>query len=253
MKSRLRPRHILKAAGAALFAGFVNLLLFGSLALYTSRSPKIDRSQLVERVPIEVIKRRRRVSLPSRKQESAGRRTKVREVRKRLPVPPRRVQAFRYEVTPLPLPDFSEASSVEVASLVPESFGVFEAAAVPLLQPGSASGAESNRGNGGGGGQRRVFSLGEVDEGPVRLLCPRPVYPPSARRRGLTGRVVVTFTVNERGEVKDPEVVESQGGSLFERSVLSVLGSWRFKPARKGNRPVAVRCRITFTFRLKEL
>ena len=58
-----------------------------------------------------------------------------------------------------------------------------------------------------------------------------PEYPRGAQRRALEGHVTVRYTVTERGEVADVEVVDSQPAGVFDRAVLRALDSLQYAPA----------------------
>jgi len=76
-----------------------------------------------------------------------------------------------------------------------------------------------------------------------------PEFPRSAEKRELAGSVTVEFTVDERGEVRDSRVAESNN-SIFDRSALTAIGRWSFEPVLENGRPVPVRASVKFTFQL---
>ncbi len=78
-----------------------------------------------------------------------------------------------------------------------------------------------------------------------------PLYPPEARSRRIEGRVVVEFTVTERGEVDGPVIVESHPPGVFDQAVLNSVRRWRFKPKEQDGKPVAVRARQPLEFKLR--
>lgn len=82
----------------------------------------------------------------------------------------------------------------------------------------------------------------------VAVSTPRPTYPVRAQRLGLSGKVVVEFTVDEGGAVRDPRIVEAEPPGVFDRAVLRGVRRWRFKPRLEDGRPVAVRIRQTVVF-----
>nr|WP_245168279.1 energy transducer TonB [Desulfobaculum xiamenense] len=74
------------------------------------------------------------------------------------------------------------------------------------------------------------FELGEVDT-PPRLTRPvRPVYPYTARRKGITGVVTVRFLVDAAGNVSRPVIVRAEPQGVFEAAVLDAVARWRFHP-----------------------
>jgi protein TonB len=78
----------------------------------------------------------------------------------------------------------------------------------------------------------------------------RPRYPPTAKRKGIEGVVVVTFEVLEDGRVANPQIVS--GPPEFVDTVLRAVVDWRFQPAHRGEKKVRVRIRRSIRFRLED-
>ena len=69
----------------------------------------------------------------------------------------------------------------------------------------------------------------------------------------IEGYVVVNFGVRENGTVKNPVVVESSPGSLFDEAALSAIDKFRFHPRTHLGDPLAVDdVRMRFVFELNE-
>lgn len=76
-------------------------------------------------------------------------------------------------------------------------------------------------------------------------------YPASARRRGIQGRVIVIFFVNEHGRVEDAVVKEGIGGGCDEEALRVVRQAW-FKPGiGLDGKPIRVEMSVPITFKLK--
>jgi|TARA_Y100000310_G_C20699577_1_gene828491 protein TonB len=91
-----------------------------------------------------------------------------------------------------------------------------------------------------------------------------PTYPRRALRRGMSGWVIVEFTVTATGTVEDPEVVANCGrvqpltkqsdcvdrpSSVFDQAALDAAAKFRYIPRFKDGAPIAVKGvqnRITF-------
>lgn len=74
------------------------------------------------------------------------------------------------------------------------------------------------------------LSLGGVLDGDVQpIVRVPPQYPPSAAQRGLEGFVLVEFTIDTDGSVRDPKVRESSN-SVFERPALRAIVRWKYRP-----------------------
>ena len=76
-------------------------------------------------------------------------------------------------------------------------------------------------------------------------------YPEMARMAGIEGRVIVQFTITEKGTVIDPVVVRSIGGGCDEEAVRAIKEA-RFKPGMQRGRPVKVRYTIPINFNMKD-
>jgi len=94
--------------------------------------------------------------------------------------------------------------------------------------------------------------LSALDTIPVPISRMDPVYPASARARGIEGFVTLEFVIGEDGRVSGAQVTESQPDYIFNESSLRAVGSWRFQPGKIDDRPVPVKVRQTLNFKLKE-
>lgn len=85
---------------------------------------------------------------------------------------------------------------------------------------------------------------------PQRLYAPLPSYTPTARRVRRQGRVVLEAVIDEHGAVTEAKVLKGLGFGLDE-SALRTVGTWRFEPARRNGRPIAVIYNLVINFRLR--
>lgn len=95
---------------------------------------------------------------------------------------------------------------------------------------GTGSGSEKGKSSSPPVSLSKTFGLNEVDRAPQVLRKTQPPYPYSARRRNLTGKVVVKFIVDAQGHVRKPSIVEANPHGVFEKSVLETIHKWSFKP-----------------------
>ena len=72
-----------------------------------------------------------------------------------------------------------------------------------------------------------------------------PEYPKDAWDQGLSGWVIVEFTVTKKGVVKSPVVVESSN-ELFENNALEVIRKFRYQKRKNGT--PGVRDRLVFDY-----
>ncbi|MEM8768600.1 MAG: energy transducer TonB [Pseudomonadota bacterium] len=68
----------------------------------------------------------------------------------------------------------------------------------------------------------------------------RPVYPNRAITRGIEGWVLLTFTVDESGAVRDPKVIDASPVGIFDREALRAVLRFKYKPRVFNGAPVAV-------------
>ena len=87
-------------------------------------------------------------------------------------------------------------------------------------------------------------------ERPVRVAGSDPAYTEIARKVREEGVVILDAVIDETGAVTEIVVVKKLGFGLTESAVRAV-GTWRFQPARLGDRPVAVRYTLTVRFTLR--
>lgn len=96
-----------------------------------------------------------------------------------------------------------------------------------------------------------ILNVGLLDHQPGMRSRTPPVYPAEARRRGLSGEVLVEFVVNEEGRVLSPRVVRSSD-PVFDAATLRAVERWRFEPGRKNGKPVSFRMTAPVVFTLAE-
>jgi len=57
-----------------------------------------------------------------------------------------------------------------------------------------------------------------------------PAYPFGALTRGIEGSVLLEYSVDGRGRVVAPRVLEASPPGVFERAALHALSRWRYQP-----------------------
>ena len=80
---------------------------------------------------------------------------------------------------------------------------------------------------------------------------PAPEYPRRARQLGHEGTVLLNVRVNPNGGVEEVKIAASSGHSLLDESALVSVKTWRFKPARRGDQPVAAWVRVPVRYTLE--
>jgi protein TonB len=87
----------------------------------------------------------------------------------------------------------------------------------------------------------------QTKEPPVPVRTVAPDYPDELRREGISGLVTVKCTIDEKGDVVDPQV-EKSSNTAFERPAIAALKKWKFKPAKQDGAPVATKVSIPIKF-----
>ncbi|HQT81794.1 MAG: hypothetical protein B7Z60_08215 [Ferrovum sp. 37-45-19] len=82
--------------------------------------------------------------------------------------------------------------------------------------------------------------------------CPPPNYPASARRNGEEGVVLLSFLINQAGQVELSKVLQSSGSSALDEAALSALSQCRFTPATENGKAIAIRVTIPYVWRLNQ-
>lgn len=76
-----------------------------------------------------------------------------------------------------------------------------------------------------------------------------PQYPRRALSRGIEGYAIVEYTVTRLGTVKDPVVIESSPGTIFNNAAIKSALRYKYKPRVVDGKPIevsGVRTKITF-------
>jgi protein TonB len=90
--------------------------------------------------------------------------------------------------------------------------------------------------------------IGGVSQ-PVPIFTPEAEFSDEARRQKYQGVCMITVIVDAQGNPQSPRVVRSLGMGLDEKA-LEAVRKYRFKPAKKDGKPVAVRIAVMVDFRL---
>jgi protein TonB len=80
----------------------------------------------------------------------------------------------------------------------------------------------------------------------------RPEYPPTSRRLGEEGTVILLLLVTEDGHVADAKLDKTSGFVRLDEAALRESKRWRAIPAKEGDKPVAAWGRFAITFRLTD-
>ena len=182
------------------------------------------------------------------------------------PVPPPAPAPKPVEKAPEPLPSrILVAPVVATAGSDKDREGVIDRGTDAGASQGSGVGGGAGTGQGVGTGEGRGSGIGDGSGGgtgggpfrpgsgiePPRLLREvKAEYTDEARRRGITGDVVLEIVVRRDGSVGDVTVLQGRGAGLDQRAVAAVR-QWRFSPARRRGEPVDVLVEVAVEFTLR--
>ena len=115
--------------------------------------------------------------------------------------------------------------------------------------PDGGYGPGSGPGWGPGSGQG-IYSpgIGGVSQ-LVPILTPEAEFSDEARRQKYQGACAISLIVDAQGNPQNLRVIQPLGLGLDEKA-LEAVHKYRFKPARKDGKPVAVRMSVVVNFRL---
>lgn len=86
----------------------------------------------------------------------------------------------------------------------------------------------------------------------IPIVRIEPQFPREALLEGISGYVVVEFTIEADGSVSDPKVVESEPRRMFDRNAVRAIYKWKFKPRIIDGKPVARRATQRLEFNLNQ-
>ena len=111
---------------------------------------------------------------------------------------------------------------------------------------GEGPGVGPGRGGGIGGG---LFRVGGGVSAPRVIYQPDPEYSEEARKAKYQGTCVLWLVVGPDGRPRDIKIARSLGLGLDEKAIEAVR-TWKFEPALKDGKPVAVQINVEVSFRL---
>ncbi len=96
---------------------------------------------------------------------------------------------------------------------------------------------------------------GNGSDAPDCVTCPRvtyspdPEYPENERRARRQGAVVLVLVVGSDGLPRDVKVSRTLS-SEFDQAAIDAVKKWKFTPASKDGKPIAVEIDVQVTFKL---
>jgi protein TonB len=118
-----------------------------------------------------------------------------------------------------------------------------------------AGGGEDGTSGSGGAGCEGCSVISATAPGvapPVAIETIAPAYPELARRAHVEGVVILEAIIGADGSVHDVRVLRGTS-PLLDPAALEAVRRWRYRPARIGDRNVAVFLNVVVTFALRNL
>lgn len=94
-----------------------------------------------------------------------------------------------------------------------------------------------------------VYEFFAVSEKPVITKRAVPQYPDLARKAQIEGKVVVTVTIDKKGNVENAVIFKSV--PMLDEAALGAAMQCKFKPAKQRDKFVKVKMNIPFDFKLR--
>ncbi len=91
--------------------------------------------------------------------------------------------------------------------------------------------------------------LGKDITPPRAVYQPGPEYAERARKEKIQGIVMVSIVITPEGTVRDAKITTSLDKDL-DKKALEAVSKWKFQPATKDGKPVALRTVVEVNFRL---
>ncbi|SEL80680.1 TonB family C-terminal domain-containing protein [Colwellia chukchiensis] len=82
------------------------------------------------------------------------------------------------------------------------------------------------------------------------LRSVEPKYPIAAKRKGIELEIMVEFTIDKNGLVKDIQFESKNRASYFRNTIRNAMEKWRFLPAKENGRAVPSKMSKIFSFSL---
>jgi TonB family protein len=94
-----------------------------------------------------------------------------------------------------------------------------------------------------------VYDVGNGVTAPKPVYTPEPEYSERARKKKINGSVVVAMIVTPEGRVREVKIAKSLDEGL-NKQALAAVRTWKFEPATKDGKPVAVHLNVDVSFRV---
>lgn len=92
------------------------------------------------------------------------------------------------------------------------------------------------------------YDASDVDKPPKLVRQMPPKFPVDAKRKGITGLVVIRCLIGTDGKANKMEIVQSEPAGVFDESAMSTLKYWQFRPGVKEGEMVSTWVKVPFKY-----
>lgn len=93
---------------------------------------------------------------------------------------------------------------------------------------------------------------GDLDAPPQPTSKIQPTYPSSLLSKGISGRVLISCTIDATGKVIGTTIKSSSGHPDLDKAAINAVNRWKFKPGTKGGKPAKSVAVVPFNFEVKK-
>lgn len=120
----------------------------------------------------------------------------------------------------------------------------------PLPAPTTERSTAATADESGGGMSISGDKIAGDDYTAAELLAgSKPDYPQRANRNGWEGTVILTLSIDAKGQVVKVNIAKTSGYDLLDRSACTAVSAWQFSPARRNGVAIAESIHLPIIFR----
>jgi len=88
---------------------------------------------------------------------------------------------------------------------------------------------------------------------PLKLVkMVQPLYPDEVKQLGIQGTVLIRAVVSITGELRNPEIINTDVDARLSKAAMAAVSQWRYQPSLLNGEPVETATTITLDFQLSQ-